>query len=164
MTVHGLGRTKAILALFTIAFLSIGVLVAWLAPVVSMQAASVTRELPQYTLKARDRLVDLIFRYDRTFGSPGGKREKTSTPTTGFVNWLLASPTPAALAETVSGDFASAGDGRRRRCGCGESFRFSTGQGNDRARPHARSPRRIASAFRNGSKSNCQTWSGNCLI
>ncbi len=70
MTEHGLGRTKAILALFTIAFLSIGVLIAWLAPVVSMQAASVTRELPQYTLKARDRVVDLIFRYDRTFGSP----------------------------------------------------------------------------------------------
>lgn len=96
MTEHGLGRTKAILALFTIAFLSIGVLVAWLAPVVSMQAASVTRELPQYTLMARDRVVDLIFRYDRTFGSAGGKREKTSSPTTGFVNWLLASPTPAA--------------------------------------------------------------------
>jgi predicted PurR-regulated permease PerM len=96
MTEHGLGRTKAILALFTIAFLSIGALIAWLAPVVSMQAASVTRELPQYTLMARDRVVDLIFRYDRTFGSPAGKREKTSTPTTGFVNWLLASPTPAA--------------------------------------------------------------------
>jgi len=96
MTEHGLGRTKAILALFTIAFLSIGVLVAWLAPVVSMQAASVTRELPQYTLMARDRVVDLIFRYDRTFGNPVGKREKTSAPTTGFVNWLLASPTPAA--------------------------------------------------------------------
>lgn len=96
MTEQGLGRTKAILALFTIAFLSIGALIAWLAPVVSMQAASVTRELPQYTLKARDRVVDLIFRYDRTFGNAGGKREKTSTPTTGFVNWLLASPTPAA--------------------------------------------------------------------
>ena len=96
MTEQGLGRTKAILALFTIAFLSIGALIAWLAPVVSMQAASVTRELPQYTLKARDRVVDLIFRYDRAFGNPGGKREKKSTPTTGFVNWLLASPTPAA--------------------------------------------------------------------
>ncbi|HWM23988.1 MAG TPA: AI-2E family transporter [Chthoniobacterales bacterium] len=96
MTEHGLGRTKAILALFTIAFLSIGVLIAWLAPVVSMQAASVTRELPQYTLKARDQVVDLIFRYDRVFGSLGVKREKKSTPTTGFVNWLLASPTPAA--------------------------------------------------------------------
>ena len=67
MTAQGLGRTKAVLALFTIAVLFIGVLIAWLAPIVSMQAASVGRELPQYTLKARDKLVDLIFRYDHTF-------------------------------------------------------------------------------------------------
>lgn len=95
MTAQGLGRTKAVLALFTIAILSIGVLVAWLAPIVSIQAANVGRELPSYTLKARDKLVDLIFRYDHTFGSPNAKREKSS-PTSGFVNWLLASPTPAA--------------------------------------------------------------------
>jgi predicted PurR-regulated permease PerM len=95
MTARGLGRTKAVLALFTIAFLSIGVLVTWLAPIVSMQAASVGRELPQYTLKARDKLVDLIFRYDHTFGNPSGK-QKSSSSTSGFVNWLLASPTPAA--------------------------------------------------------------------
>jgi predicted PurR-regulated permease PerM len=93
MTAHGLGRTKAVLALFTIAALSIGVLVAWLAPLVSMQAAGVGRELPQYTLKARDQLVDLIFRYDHTFGNPSAKREKTSSTASGFVNWLLASPT-----------------------------------------------------------------------
>jgi predicted PurR-regulated permease PerM len=94
MTAHGLGRTKAVLSLFTIALLSIGVLVTWLAPIVSMQAASVGRELPQYTLKARDYLVDIIFRYDHTFGNPAAKKEKTSSPTSGFVNWLLASPTP----------------------------------------------------------------------
>jgi predicted PurR-regulated permease PerM len=96
MTARGLGRTKAVLALFTIAFLSIGVLVTWLAPIVSMQAANVGRELPQYTLKARDKLVDLIFRYETTFGSSKAKPEKGSSPTSGFVNWLLASPTPAA--------------------------------------------------------------------
>ena len=54
MCEKGLGRTKAVFALFAVAFLSIAVLVAWLAPVVSMQAASVGRELPQYTQKARD--------------------------------------------------------------------------------------------------------------
>jgi predicted PurR-regulated permease PerM len=96
LTTQGLSRTKAVLAVFTIAILSIGVLIAWLAPIVSMQAASVARELPQYTLKARDQVVDLIFRYDHAFGNPAGKREKGSTPTSGFVNWLLASPTPAA--------------------------------------------------------------------
>ena len=96
MTAQGLGRTKAVLALFTIAILSIGVLVAWLAPIVSIQAANVGRELPQYTLKARDKLVDLIIRYDPTVGNPNAKREKASSPSSGFVNWLLASPTPAA--------------------------------------------------------------------
>ncbi len=94
MTKHGLSRAKAVWALFAIVFLSFGVLITWLAPVVSMQAANVTRELPQYTLKARDRLVDLIFRYDQAFGSTSGK--KGASPASGFINWLLASPTPAA--------------------------------------------------------------------
>jgi len=96
MAAQGLGRTKAVLALFTIAVLSIGVLIAWLAPIVSMQATNVGRELPQYTLKARDKMVDLILRYDPTLGNPNAKREKASSPTSGFINWLLASPTPAA--------------------------------------------------------------------
>jgi predicted PurR-regulated permease PerM len=95
MTRHGLSRTKAVFALFTIAFLSIGVLIAWLAPVVSMQAANVGRELPQYTQKARDTIVDLIFKYDHTFGVPGTKRDKVSSPTTTLLNWLFAAPTPA---------------------------------------------------------------------
>jgi predicted PurR-regulated permease PerM len=97
LTSKGLSRTKAVLAVFAIAILSIGVLIAWLAPIVSMQAASVTRELPQYTMKARDKVVDLIIRFDPILRDPGGKREKKgASPTSGFVNWLLASPTPAA--------------------------------------------------------------------
>lgn len=95
MTEHGLGRTKAVLALFTIAILSIGVSIAWLTPILSMQATNVGRELPQYTLKARDLVVDFIFRYDRTFGSSGAKREKATGPGSSIVNWLLVSPTPA---------------------------------------------------------------------
>lgn len=95
MCAQGLGRTKAVFSLFAIAFLSIGALVAWLAPVVSMQAANVGRELPQYTQKARDTIVDLIFKYDHTFGVPGTKRDKGSSPTTGLMNWLFAAPTPA---------------------------------------------------------------------
>src|SRR5438270_12416691 len=82
MCEKGLGRTKAVLALFAIVFLSIGVLVAWLAPVVSMQATNVGRELPQYTQKARDTIVDLIFKYDHAFGGPSTKaRDKISSPT-----------------------------------------------------------------------------------
>ena len=95
MSKQGISRTKAVFALFAIAFLSIGVLVAWLAPVVSMQAANVGRELPQYTQKARDTIVDLIFKYDHTFGVPGTKRDKISSPTTSLLNWLFAAPTPA---------------------------------------------------------------------
>jgi predicted PurR-regulated permease PerM len=91
----GLGRTKAVFALFAFAFLSIGVLVAWLAPVVSMQATNVGRELPQYTQKARDTIVDLIFKYDHAFGGPSTKREKISSPTNSLLNWLFASPSPA---------------------------------------------------------------------
>jgi predicted PurR-regulated permease PerM len=111
LTRHGLGRTKAILSLFTIAILSIGVLVAWLAPVVSMQAAGFGRELPQYTLKARDRLVDLIFKYDHTFGNASAKREKGSSAS-GFVNWLLASPSsaPAKPSPTAAPDSATTSD------------------------------------------------------
>lgn len=93
MCSRGLGRTKAVVALFAIAFLSIAVLVAWLAPVVSMQATNVGRELPQYTQKARDTIVDLIFKYDRAFGGPSTKRDKISSPTNSLMNWLFA-PTP----------------------------------------------------------------------
>lgn len=95
MCESGLGRTKAVFALFAIAFLSIAVLVAWLAPVVSMQATSVGRELPTYTLKARDTIVDLIFKYDRAFGGPSTKgKDKISSPTSSLLNWLFA-PTPS---------------------------------------------------------------------
>jgi predicted PurR-regulated permease PerM len=90
----GLSRTKAVVSLFAIAFLSIAVLVAWLAPVVSMQATNVGRELPQYTLKARDTIVDLIFKYDHAFGSPNVKRDKIST-TSSLMNWLFPASTPA---------------------------------------------------------------------
>jgi predicted PurR-regulated permease PerM len=92
---NGLGRTKAVFGLFAIAFLSIAVLVAWLAPVVSMQATNVGRELPQYTLKARDTIVDIIFKYDHAFGGPSTKRDKVSSPTTSLLNWLFASPSPS---------------------------------------------------------------------
>jgi predicted PurR-regulated permease PerM len=70
-------------------------LIAWLAPVVSMQATNVGRELPQYTQKARDTIVDLIFKYDIAFVGPNTKRDKASSPTTSLLNWLFApSPTP----------------------------------------------------------------------
>ena len=109
MSTQGISRTKAVFALFAIAFLSIGVLVAWLAPVVSMQATNVGRELPQYTQKARDTIVDLIFKYDRNFGVPGTKRDKISSPTTSLLNWLFAAPTPARKPSLTPGPSPEAG-------------------------------------------------------
>src|SRR3954453_13926387 len=90
----GIGRTKAVVLLFTIAFLAIAALIAWLVPMISVQSANFTRELPVYTQKARDRVVDLIYRYDRAFGVPGTARGKSVSPTKNFVNWLLG-PSPA---------------------------------------------------------------------
>ncbi|MEY2511866.1 MAG: hypothetical protein QOE26_2629 [Verrucomicrobiota bacterium] len=101
MCERGLGRTKSVFALFAIAFLSITALVAWLAPVVSVQATNVGRELPQYTLKARDTIVDLIFKYDHAFGgTTSTRRDKVSSPTTSLLNWLFASPPPRTTTPT----------------------------------------------------------------
>ena len=94
MCEKGLGRTKAVVALFAIGILSLGALIAWLTPVVSMQANSVARELPQYTQKARDAIVDMIFKYDHAFSGPSTRRDKISSPTSGLLNWLFAAPTP----------------------------------------------------------------------
>ncbi len=98
LTRHGLGRTKAVLALFTIAFLAVAALVAWIVPLVSVQSVSLARQLPAFTERTRDRVVDLLYRYERTFGVPS-KEGKTGAAT-GLVNWLLAGPTPAAPAAT----------------------------------------------------------------
>jgi predicted PurR-regulated permease PerM len=94
----GLGRTKAVVLIFAIIFFALGGLVAWIVPTISMQSANFAKELPGYTQKARDRVVDLIFRYDRAFGMPSSARGKSELPTTSFVNWLLGSPAPRTQA------------------------------------------------------------------
>ena len=90
----GLGRTKAVALLFAIAFLGLGGLVAWLVPTISLQSANFAKELPAYTERARDRVVDLIYRYNRAFGMPGGTRGTSGSPTASFIDWLLGSPPP----------------------------------------------------------------------
>jgi predicted PurR-regulated permease PerM len=92
----GLGRTKAVALLFAIAFLALGGLVAWLVPTISLQSANFAKELPAYTERARDRVVDLIYRYSRAFGMPGGARGTSGSPTASFIDWLLGSPPPTA--------------------------------------------------------------------
>jgi predicted PurR-regulated permease PerM len=90
----GLGRTKAVALLFAIAFLALGGLVAWLVPTISLQSANFAKELPAYTERARDRVVDLIYRYSRAFGMPGGAHGTSGSPTASFIDWLLGSPPP----------------------------------------------------------------------
>ncbi|HET9417900.1 MAG TPA: AI-2E family transporter [Chthoniobacterales bacterium] len=92
-----LTRTKAILLIFAVAFLFLAGLIAWVAPTVSMQSANFARELPNYTQKARDRIVDVIVRFNRTFAAPS-RRGKTVSPSSGIVNLLLGTPSPQASA------------------------------------------------------------------
>src|SRR5213596_4133039 len=57
-----LSRTKAVALLFAIAFVALGGLLAWIVPMISVQSASFAKEVPAYTERARDRIVDLIYR------------------------------------------------------------------------------------------------------
>jgi predicted PurR-regulated permease PerM len=97
----GLGRTKAVVLLFTVTFLALATLIACLVPMISVQSANFAKELPVYTQKARDRVVDLIYRYDRTFGVPGTTKGKSASPTKNFVDWLLG-PSPAPHASPAA--------------------------------------------------------------
>src|SRR6266480_7134220 len=94
MAANGLGRTKSIMLLFAIAGFGLVAIGTWLLPAIGLQSSNLVKELPQYTVKARDKVVDVIYRYERTFGSTDKTRAKA---TSGIVNWLLGStpaPTP----------------------------------------------------------------------
>lgn len=91
MAAGGLGRTKSIILLFAIAGLALAAVSTWLVPAIGMQSNNFVKELPQYTVKARDQVVEWIYRYEQTFGTTSKSRAKA---TSGIVNWLLGS-TPA---------------------------------------------------------------------
>ncbi|MGI9115732.1 MAG: AI-2E family transporter [Chthoniobacterales bacterium] len=93
---RGLGRFKSILLLFGIVTVALIALGSWLIPLIGVQSTNLARELPEYTVKARDQVVDWIYRYERTFGG------NDKTRTNGLVRWLLASPTPAPAAPKPS--------------------------------------------------------------
>ena len=88
-----LSRTKAVALVFAIAFFALGGLAAWLIPTISIQSANFARQVPAYTERARDYVVDLIYRFDQTFGFLGGGRGKSAS--TSFTNWLIG-PAPSA--------------------------------------------------------------------
>jgi predicted PurR-regulated permease PerM len=85
-------RTKAVALLFAFAFFALGGLAAWLVPTISIQSANFAKQVPAYTERARDRIVDLIYRFDQTFGLLGGAHGKSAS--TSFTNWLIG---PASL-------------------------------------------------------------------
>jgi predicted PurR-regulated permease PerM len=87
-------RTKAVALVFALAFFALGGLAAWLVPTISIQSANFAKQVPAYTERARDRIVDLIYRFDQTFGLLGGAHGKSAS--TSFTNWLIgpASPPP----------------------------------------------------------------------
>lgn len=97
-------RAKAITLLFGIAFLAIAALLAWLVPVISLQSANFTRELPGYTIRARDQVVDLIYRFNQDFGLLAAGKEKSASAARTVVDWLLPSPsaTPGDAASSKS--------------------------------------------------------------
>jgi predicted PurR-regulated permease PerM len=97
----GMGRTRAVVLLFLVVFLFLVALGTWLIPVVSVQSANFAKDLPGYTQKARDEVVDIIFRYNRAFG-PSNAHGKTGSSTANLLSWLLganprATPTPSPL-------------------------------------------------------------------
>ena len=72
-------RTKAIALLFAIALFALGGLAAWLVPTISVQSANFARQIPSYTERARDYIVDLIYRFDQTFGLLGAGQTKSAS-------------------------------------------------------------------------------------
>src|SRR6516165_8097689 len=92
-----LSRTKAVALVFAIAFFSLGGLAAWLVPTISIQSANFARQVPAYTERARDYTVDLIYRFDHTFGLlSGGHRKSASTSLTNWLIGPITSPSPRA--------------------------------------------------------------------
>ena len=90
-----LTRTKAIVLLFAIAFFALGGLAAWLVPTISFQSANFGRQIPSYTEQARNYIVDLIYRFDQTFGLPGtGQTKSASKNLTNFLIGPGPSPSP----------------------------------------------------------------------
>src|SRR5213596_2869237 len=96
-----LSRTKAVALVFAIAFFSLGGLAALLVPTISIQSANFARQVPAYTERARDSIVDLIYRFDQTFGLLGGAYGKTAS--TSLTNWLIGpAVSPPARAQPTA--------------------------------------------------------------
>jgi predicted PurR-regulated permease PerM len=85
-----MGRATSIAVIFASVFIALAGLIWWVVPTISQQSANFARELPNYTQKTRDRIVDLIVQYNRFVG--GSTRGKAAS--SGIVNFLLGTPPP----------------------------------------------------------------------
>ena len=92
---RGLSRLWAIILIFLSVFVALVGLFWWVVPTISMQSANFAKELPSYTQTARDRIVDLVVRYNRVLGGTTGTRSKSAT--SGLVNLLLGTPPPRGV-------------------------------------------------------------------
>src|SRR6476661_5688036 len=93
MSRGALTRTKAIALLFAIGFFALGGLAAWLVPTISVQSANFARQIPSYTERARNYIVDLIYRFDQTFGLLGAEQTKSASKS--LTNFLIGpGPSP----------------------------------------------------------------------
>src|SRR5467141_1202344 len=92
-----LGRGMAIAVIFVSVFIALVGLIWWVVPTISLQSANFARELPGYTQKARDRIVDLIVQYNRVVSGTSGREKSASS---GLVNFLLGTPPPHAPSPT----------------------------------------------------------------
>jgi predicted PurR-regulated permease PerM len=92
-----MGRGMAIAVIFASVFIALVGLIWWVVPTISVQSANFARELPGYTQKARDRIVDFIVQYNRVVGGTSGRGKSASS---GLVNFLLGTPPPHAPSPT----------------------------------------------------------------
>jgi len=92
-----MGRGMAVAVIFASVFIALVGLIWWVVPTISMQSANFARELPGYTQKARDRIVDLIVQYNRVVSGTSGREKSASS---GLVNFLLGTPPPHAPSPT----------------------------------------------------------------
>jgi predicted PurR-regulated permease PerM len=97
---RGMGRTWAVIVIFLSVFIALLGLFWWVVPTISVQSANFAKELPSYTQTARDRIVDLVVRYNRTLGGTTGTRAKSAT--SGLVNLLLGTPPPRSATPSLT--------------------------------------------------------------
>src|SRR5215471_10486668 len=96
-----LSRTNAIALLFSIGFFALGGLAAWLVPTISIQSANFARQIPSYTERARNYIVDLIYRFDQTFGFLGAGQSKSASKS--LTNFLIGpGPSPSPQRQTTA--------------------------------------------------------------